>query len=116
MLCSGSVGIFGSRGHPVPHRNPARFLSLGALMKLEPMSAYAFRNKHKVIREPLYTLPEIADKLGMEYKTIAGYMRGMREGKPKPAMKPTNWAIKERHNLYKLSEFKAWVKELGKSK
>ena len=78
------------------------------------MSEYAFRNKG--IREPLYTLPEIADKLGMEHKTIAGYMRGKREGKPKPAMRPTNWAIKERHNLYKLSEFKAWIKTFGEYK
>ena len=83
-------------------------------MKLEPMSEYAFRNK--VVREPLYTLPEIADKLGMEHKTIAGYMRGKREGKPKPAMRPTNWAIKKRHNLYKLSEFKAWIKTFGEYK
>jgi hypothetical protein len=83
-------------------------------MKLEPMSEYAFRNKG--IREPLYTLPEIADKLGMEHKTIAGHMRGKREGKPKPAMRPTNWTIKVRHNLYKLSEFKAWIKTFGEYK
>jgi hypothetical protein len=85
-------------------------------MKLEPMSNYAFRVKHKVIREPLYTLPEIADKLGMEFKVISSYMRGKRENKPKPVMKPNSGTKVSRHNLYKLSEFKAWIKEMEEYK
>ena len=83
-------------------------------MKLEPMSSYAFRNK--VIREPLYTLHEIADKLEVEFKVIAGYMKGRREGKPKPAMKPNGGTKVNRHNLYKLSEFKAWIRTFGEVK
>ena len=85
-------------------------------MKLEPMSNYALRVKQKIIREPLYTLPEIADKLGMEFKVIAGYMKGRRENKPKPAMKPNGGTKINRYNLYKLSEFKAWIKTLEEYK
>lgn len=116
MLCSKPVGIFVGRGNPVSYWRFARVLSLGALMKLEPMSNYAFRVKQKIIREPLYTLPEIADKLGMEFKVIAGYMRGRRENKPKPTMKPGGGNKASRHNLYKLSEFKAWIKTLEEYK
>ena len=116
MLCSKPVGVLVSRSNPVPYWHLARFLSLGALMRLEPMSAYAFRNKHKVVREPLYTLPEIADRLGMEHKTIAGYMKSKIEDKPKPAMRPSSGTKEKRNNLYKLSEFKAWIKTLEKYK
>jgi hypothetical protein len=43
MLCSGPVGIFGSRGHPVSYWHLARFLSLGALMKLEWMKQNLYK-------------------------------------------------------------------------
>jgi hypothetical protein len=82
-------------------------------MKLEPMSAYALRNK--VIREPLYTLPEIADKLGMEHKIIAGYMKSKREGKPKPVMREMS-PLSFKNKRYKLSEFKAWIKKMEEYK
>jgi hypothetical protein len=86
-------------------------------MKLEPMSNYSFRRKQKIIREPLYTLPEIADKLGMEFEVISGYMRGKRdEGKPKAAMVNCSSQIRMVHKLYKLSEFQLWIKELGETK
>ena len=86
-------------------------------MKLEPMSAYAFRNKHKVIREPLYALPEIADKLGMEYETLKKLVRNRynKVPPPKAEMKPVS-ATRMRQNLYKLSEFKAWIKKMEKYK
>ena len=75
------------------------------------------RSKQKVIREPLYTLPEIAEKLGMEFEVIAGYMRGNRgEGRPKPAKVNNSSHSSMAHKLYKLSEFKVWCKELGEYK
>jgi len=84
-------------------------------MKLETFSKASLRSKQKIIREPLYTLPEIAEKLGMEQKIIADYMRGKRDGRPKPARVNHTLSIRTGHKLYKLSEFKLWVKELGKS-
>ena len=84
-------------------------------MKLETFSKASLRSKQKIILEPLYTLPEIADKLGMEYKTIAGYMKSKREGKPKPARVYQSSNMRTAHRLYKLSEFKVWVKYLGES-
>ena len=80
MLCSKLVGLLIGRGHPVPYWHPARLLSLGALMRLESMKQLWFRKKSGIVREPLYTLPEIADKLGMEHKTIDAYMKGKKEG------------------------------------
>ena len=86
-------------------------------MKLETFSKASLRSKQKIILEPLYTLPEIADKLGMEYKTIAGYMRGNKGGgRPKPARFNNTSHSSMAHKLYKLSEFKVWVKELGEYK
>jgi hypothetical protein len=84
-------------------------------MKLETFSKVSLRSKQKIILEPLYTLPEIADKLGMQHKIIADYMRGKRDGKPKPARVNHTSKISSRHKLYKLSEFKVWVKYLGES-
>ena len=117
MLCSKPVGIFVGRSNPVSHWRFARFLSLGAVMKLEPMSMYAFRVKQKIIREPLYTLPEIADKLGMEYETLAKLVRNKHNKVPPPKveMSPVS-ATRMKQNLYKLSEFKAWIKTLEEYK
>jgi hypothetical protein len=85
-------------------------------MKLETFSKASLRSKQKIIREPLYTLSEIAEKLGMQHKVIAGYMRGNKGGgRPKPARVNHTLSIRTGHKLYKLSEFKLWVKELGKS-
>jgi len=86
-------------------------------MKLEPMSAYAFRAKHKVIREPLYALHEIADKLGMEYEALKKLVRNKHNKVPPPKveMSPVS-ATRMKQNLYKLSEFKVWIKEMEKYK
>ena len=89
-------------------------------MRLETFSKVSLRSKQKVIREPLYTLPEIAEKLGMEFEVIAGYMRGnignRGEGRPKPARVNNRTHLSMAHKLYKLSEFKVWFKELGEYK
>jgi hypothetical protein len=68
-------------------------------------------------REPLYTLLEIADKLGMDYETLKKLVRNKHNkvAPPKAAMRPES-ATRMRQNLYKLSEFKSWMKELGESK
>lgn len=85
-------------------------------MRLESMKQLWFRKKSGIVREPLYTLPEIADKLGMEHKTIDAYMKGKKEGKPKPVIRPNGVTAGHRNNLYKLSEFKTWIKQLGETK
>lgn len=115
MLCSKPVGIFVGRGNPVSYWRFARVLSLGALMKLESISVRWQKKKSGIIYEPLYTLPEIADRLGMEHKTIVGYMKSKGEGKPKPVMH-SNSSLRMKQNLYKLSEFKVWIKTLEKYK
>lgn len=84
-------------------------------MRLETFSKVSLRSKQKIIFEPLYTLPEIADKLGMEYKTIAWYMKSKRESKPNPAKVYQSSNMRTAHRLYKLSEFKVWVKEMEES-
>ena len=86
-------------------------------MKLESMLEWSLRVKQKVVREPLYTLPEIADKLGMEYETLAKLVRNKHNKvhSPKAEMKPVS-ATRMKQNLYKLSEFKAWIKTLEEYK
>jgi hypothetical protein len=82
-------------------------------MKLESMRQVWIRKKSgKSNLEPLYTLTEIADKLGLEYKIVVAYMKGKRENKPKPAMQTQSMTTSKK-NLYKLSEFKTWLKHLG---
>lgn len=57
--------------------------------------------------EPLYTLSEIAEKLGIEYKTLKNYVCRLHNKTPSP--KPViNIPGK---NLYRLSEFKVWFKQ-----
>ena len=113
MLCSRPVGIFIGRSDPVSHWHLARILSLGVVMKLESMLEWSLRVKQKVVREPLYTLPEIADRLGMEHKTLANLVRNKHNKVPPPKaeMKPVS-TTRMKQNLYKLSEFKAWIKTL----
>ena len=117
MLCSKSVGVLISRSNPVSNWNLARVLSLGAVMKLESMLEWSLKVKQKVVREPLYTLPEIADKLGMEYETLKKLVRNKynKVPPPKAEMSPQS-ATRMKQNLYKLSEFKSWIKELRESK
>jgi hypothetical protein len=66
-------------------------------------------------REPLYTLPEIADRLGVEYDTLRSYIKGKRPiGCPPPPdsamLTGAGSASRMRTYLYKLSEYKAWWK------
>ena len=75
------------------------------------MNQLWFRKKNKVTREPLYKLSEIAAMVGMEHKVILGYLRGRKEGAPKPVSGPKA-DLSGKYNLYKLSEFKAWIKTL----
>ena len=67
---------------------------------------------HKIpnpTREPLYTLSEIADKLGVEYKVLISRIRANSKGHPSP--KPVLMSQSRsqmRAGLYMLSEYKAW--------
>jgi hypothetical protein len=62
-------------------------------------------------REPLYTLPEIADRLGMEHDSL---MRVLRENRwadaPKAAYMPPTRAVSQK-KMYLLSDFKRWVRD-----
>ena len=80
-------------------------------MRLEPMNQFWFRRNNKVTREPLYTLLEISQMIGIKYDVLHGYMKGRKKGAPKPASGPRS-ILSGKHNLYKLSEFKAWIKTL----
>lgn len=60
-------------------------------------------------REPLYTLHEIADKLGVDYKVLISRIRANSKGRPSP--KPVFMSRSRSHmstGLYMLSEYKAW--------
>jgi hypothetical protein len=62
-------------------------------------------------REPLYTLEEIADKLGVEHKALKGHISGSSRvcPSPKPVLVSRSWSQMTKH-LYMLSEFKVWWK------
>ena len=68
-------------------------------------------------REPLYTLEEIADKLGIEYEVLMGYVKGRRKEDCPPPPKAAlvvgrgDSRVRMRTSMYKLSEYKAWVKQ-----
>lgn len=67
----------------------------------------------KTYREPLYTLPEIADRLGVDYDTLRGYIRGKRKAGYPPPPAPVMLTggssnIRMRTLMYRLSEYKAW--------
>jgi hypothetical protein len=60
-------------------------------------------------REPLYTLHEIADKLGVDYKVLISRIRANSKGHPSP--KPVLMSRSRSHmstGLYMLSEYKVW--------
>ena len=75
------------------------------------------KNRSKIVREPLYTLLEIADKLNMEYETLKNLVRNKHNKVPPPKveMSPVS-ATRMKQNLYKLSEFKAWIRALEEYK
>jgi hypothetical protein len=75
-----------------------------------------YKKENRVKREPLYELHEIADKLKIDEKNIRAKMLANSFKDfflpPKPAMKRTSF-VGNRPNLYKLSEFKQWLKKLN---
>lgn len=85
-------------------------------MKLPNYSEYSRNNRAKMPpREPLYTLEEIADRLGVEYDTLRNYVRGKRPiGCPPPPnsamITGSSSPVRMRTKLYKLSEYEAWWK------
>ena len=76
------------------------------------------KNKSHVKREPLFEIPEIADKLNIDEADLRCKMKGrLREGypsPPKPAIARRLSNVGTRPQLYKLSEFKQWLKDLEK--
>jgi len=67
--------------------------------------------------EPLYTLTEIADKLGMEYEDLKKLVRNKHNKVPAPkVIRSTSSAMTMQQRLYKLSQFKTWIKEIGERK
>jgi hypothetical protein len=85
-------------------------------MKLFRYEDYSKVNRAKEKREPLYTLPEIADRLGVSCSSLTSCMRGKKpEGyppPPKPAMPRLSNMLGGKPQIYKLSEFKRWMKAL----
>ena len=85
-------------------------------MKLFRYSDYS--NKTRVPREPLFEIPEIADRLNIDETDLRNKMKGKRrEGyphPPKPAIQRRLSYVGNRPQLYKLSEFKQWLKDIEK--
>ena len=85
-------------------------------MKLFNYSDYL--KKPSVKREPLFEIPEIADRLKIDEEDLRNKMKGKRrEGypsPPKPAIQRRVAFVGNRPQLYKLSEFKQWLKDLEK--
>jgi hypothetical protein len=85
-------------------------------MKLFKYSDY--KNKSHVKREPLFEITEIADKLNIDETDLRNKIKGRRrEGypsPPKPAIERRLSYVGTRPQLYKLSEFKQWLKDLEK--
>ena len=79
-----------------------------------------YKNRATTPREPLYTLPEIADRLGVSYSSLMSCISGKKpEGyppSPKPAMPRMNNMYGGKRHIYKLSEFKRWMKALQEFK
>ena len=75
-----------------------------------------YKNRATTPREPLYTLPEIADRLGVSYSSLMTCISGKKpEGyppSPKPAMPRGSSMFGGKRQIYKLSEFKRWMKAL----
>jgi hypothetical protein len=81
------------------------------------MKFYGWGQKDRVKREPLYTLEEIADRLGVNYDNLKLCMRNKNQvGYPEPPkcamMTGGSSPVRMRTQLYKLSEFKRWMREL----
>ena len=76
-----------------------------------------YKKVNHIKREPLLEIKEIADRLGIDEKFIRAKMVSNNFSgnllPPKPAMKRVS-SVGNRPNLYKLSEFKQWFKDLEK--
>jgi predicted transcriptional regulator len=73
----------------------------------------SWSRKNQPAREPLYTVQEIADRIGMDYDTLRNYIRGNHKKcppPPKPTLVFSPSPMRGRIKLYKLSEYKAWLK------
>lgn len=86
-------------------------------MKMFKYSDYSKINRAKGKREPLYTLEEIADRLGVKHGSLIDCMKGKRvEGyppPPKPVMRVgVSSPVRMAKHLYRLSEFKKWLRDL----
>ena len=86
-------------------------------MKMFRYEDYSKVNRTKQKREPLFTLPEIADRLGVEYDNLKVCMHASKaEGypkSPKPVMRTSGSTSRRMAtNYYKLTEFKRWMKAL----
>ena len=79
---------------------------------------YSIQKKSHVKREPLFEIPEIADRLNIDEADLRFKMKGLRrEGyppPPKPAIERRKTNAGNRPQMYKLSEFKQWLKDLEK--
>lgn len=62
-------------------------------------------------REPLATLPELADRVGASWQTIAGLLSGHPEGRPYPAFPDNRTGTTV---YYHPSEFMRWYRNLPK--
>jgi hypothetical protein len=84
-------------------------------MKLFNYSDYSGSNRIK--REPLFEIAEIADRLKIDETDLRNKMKGKRRDgyptPPKPAIQRRLSFAGNRPQLYKLSEFKQWIKELN---
>jgi hypothetical protein len=76
-----------------------------------------YSSANRVKREPLFEISEIADRLKIDETDLRSKMKGKRrEGyppPPKPAIPRRVAHVGNRPQLYKLSEFKKWLKELN---
>jgi len=78
-------------------------------MKLFTSKIYQVPNAKK---EPLYTLEEIADKLGVDYKVLKSCISKNSRVCPSPkAVLIARSSSQMTRKLYMLSEYKAWFKE-----
>jgi hypothetical protein len=85
---------------------------------MKPFKYSDYKNKSHVKREPLFEIPEIADRLNIDEADLRYKIKGRRrEGypqPPKPAIERRLSNVGNRPQLYKLSEFKQWLKDLEK--
>jgi hypothetical protein len=76
-----------------------------------------YKNRPTKPREPLYKLPEIADRLGVSYDNLVALMKMRNYGNSPQAPKPIGDVVTSTNSrMYKLSDFKRWMRELQEFK